>query len=301
MGIDLLKKFESVEIKTDKRISERDLLFCETHQQAYDEARMALTDMKERMSAAVKMQREILGTSAEDERVDLPYIGGHDSITVSKIKDQLEGIQSMFIEKIIRYFNHTYNVSVSCDAAQSILLPQKPERDYGSWDSKAETEYHRTLRSLCLHYDDIVDQIVIQLNGRTFAERAFDELREACHKAAWNEYQQSPNYELKKDTLCIPGYACGLKDWGSKPWELRDKTKDILRGIAHFETGSYDYYPCGFSDLLGWGGTSEPITEFSLCNKIRQLRMFKNGRVDMKFADAQTAKQFVEKYLGLVF
>lgn len=46
-------------------------------------------------------------------------------------------------------------------------------------------EYHRNLRALSLHYEDVVDQMFIQLDGLSFVERAFQELRTKCHKAAY--------------------------------------------------------------------------------------------------------------------
>lgn len=36
--MDLLTKFETVEMKADTRISESDRIFCEAHQAAYDSA-----------------------------------------------------------------------------------------------------------------------------------------------------------------------------------------------------------------------------------------------------------------------
>ena len=40
--MNLLTKFENVEMKADTRISESDRIFCEAHQAAYDSARTSL-------------------------------------------------------------------------------------------------------------------------------------------------------------------------------------------------------------------------------------------------------------------
>ena len=76
--------------------------------------------------------------------------------------------------------------------------------------------------------------------------------------------------------------------------------KKILRGLAHYETGTYDIYPYGFSDLLGYGRLNSSECEFSTCEKVKSLKMYKNGRVDVKFATEEMASKFVEDYLGLV-
>lgn len=77
--------------------------------------------------------------------------------------------------------------------------------------------------------------------------------------------------------------------------------KSILRGLACFETGSVSVFPYRFSDLLGYGNILENQIAFSTCDKVKQLRLFKNGRVDLKFSSEQTAADFVDTYLGTVY
>lgn len=77
--------------------------------------------------------------------------------------------------------------------------------------------------------------------------------------------------------------------------------KDILYGVAHFETESYRVLPLGFSDLVGYCDIKEAMVEFPTCEKVKQIKLFKNNRVDLKFATAALAGEFIEKYLGTVF
>ena len=299
MGI--LEKFDDIEIKTDQRISESDLIFCETQQQAYDEARSALAELKERWTVAIKIQREILGASSSDDKAPMTYIGGYERITIADIEEEMEDIHRVFLHKLVDYFNSTYKVSVSRVQIEDALLPQRPVRKYGDWDEAEDAAYHKSLQTLSLQYEDLVDQIHIQLDGRPFTERALDELKQKCHEAAWYIYDQSPKYEVKSDTIRFLNYACTYKDYSYHPcWELSDGTKSILRGVAHFETGSHRFFPRGFPELLSWNGLECSTVEFPTCEKIKQLRMFKNGRVDLKFTSAQMAGQFAEGYLGLV-
>lgn len=73
--------------------------------------------------------------------------------------------------------------------------------------------------------------------------------------------------------------------------------KDVLAGVAHFETNTFACKPAGFSELLGYSDVSTPVFQFPDCQKLIQLRMFKNGRVDLKFKTASIAKEFAETYL----
>lgn len=71
-------------------------------------------------------------------------------------------------------------------------------------------------------------------------------------------------------------------------------------GVAHFETDRFGTYPAGFSDLLGYSRTPYREHEFSTCKKVKRLKMFKSGRVDIYFTSEDLAEEFVNKYLGTV-
>lgn len=75
--------------------------------------------------------------------------------------------------------------------------------------------------------------------------------------------------------------------------------KDIIRGLSHFETGGFDYTPASLSRLLIRELDSGQC-EFSDCEKVQSLKMFKNGRVDLKFSSETYALQFVEEYLKTI-
>lgn len=296
----LLEKFEAVKLKADDRISEYDRLFCEAYQKAYDKAREVLSELKYHWEDIEKTQDDALSELGGDRYRNL-FIHDPLEISASKIEGQLEENHEKLIGKIVSYFCSTYHVSVSELQVKEVLLPAKPSSSGWNRDEEEWRQYHATLQSMALRYELVVDQVLIQLDGRSFVERAVDELKEKCHRAAWNFYQKKPDYELKKDTLRLTSNACKYESWvGRDRWCLHDGAKEILHGIAHFETGGFAFFPLGFSELLGYGNLEEPLHEFTTCDKIKQIRMFKNGRVDFKFSSELFAKQFTENYLGLV-
>ena len=71
-------------------------------------------------------------------------------------------------------------------------------------------------------------------------------------------------------------------------------------GLAYFETEALGYYPAGIANLLDWSYKEEPVISFSTYTKLQSLRMFKNGRVDIKFKSKDYASRFVSEFLGLV-
>ena len=288
----LLDKLEQVEITADSRLPEDDLMFCETQQQAYDESCRALREIRQQWKKAIQAQRDLLGIGQDGS---LPYFGSNYRFGITDLNRELEKFHSRFISELTQHFNEKYSVTISTDAIKEHLIPAEP--DPYRCDMDTSKEYHRNLRALALHYEDVVDQMFIQLDGLSFVERAFQELRTKCHKAA---YWSNSNavYDRKVDTLRFGGYFCSCDErWGHEEWRLAERMQDIFTAVAHYETNTFGRFPAGFSELLGYSDVSTSQFQFPTCQKLVQLRMFKNGRVDLKFKTASIAKEFAETYL----
>lgn len=286
--MNLLEKLDAVEIETDSRISEADRVFCQNRQNAYDDARQILLDLRQQWKRIVSEQEQEYG---KDHYVNLPHF------SALVIQERIEELHGQFIATIVEHFNSLYHVSVSTEEIRKVLLPKEPRQRGWDVEKTAIAAYRKEMRNLALCYEAVVDQVFIQLGGRTFVERALDEIKEKCHRAAWNQYRKTPEFEIKGDTIRFTGYACKFSDWITPEWELKDGMKDILIGIAYFETGTFGLYPMGFSDLMSWVRVKCPEIDFD-CKKIKRLKMFKNNRVDVKFAGKALANQFAEEYLG---
>ena len=288
----LLDKLEQVEIKADSRLPEDDLMFCETQQQAYDESCRALREIRQQWKKAIQAQRDLLGIEQDGS---LPYFGSNYRFGITDLNRELEKFHSRFISELTQHFNEKYSVTISTDAIKEHLIPAEP--DPYRCDMDTSKEYHRNLRVLSLHYEDVVDQMFIQLDGLSFVERAFQELRTKCHKAAyWSN--RNAGYDRKGDTLRFGGYFCSCDErWGHEEWRLAERMQDIFTAVAHYETNTFGRFPAGFSELLGYSDVSTSQFQFPTCQKLVHLRMFKNGRVDLKFKTAALAKEFAETYL----
>ena len=297
--MNLLEKFEAVTIEAANRVSPSDQSFCEKHQEAYEAAVQAFQELSFFWRDVKSAQKKLLGGLSESKGYCRRYLVSRDNISLSadKISKHIEYLHHEFISTLVDYFNNTYSVTVSCGAVEESLLPGAPDR----YDEKAQRAYHAQMQALIVRYEDVVDQIILRLDGRTFEEQAFHELAQKCHDAAWNTYQKKANYERRKNVIRFTGYGCRFQTWvGHGEWELQDCMKSILTGAAHFETGSYHTLPMGFSELLGWSGVKDSTHAFPTCEKVLQLRMFKSGRVDLKFSSDVCAEEFVNRYLGTV-
>lgn len=74
----------------------------------------------------------------------------------------------------------------------------------------------------------------LQLDGLSFVERAFQELRTKCHKAAyWSN--SNAGYDRKGDTLRFGGYFCSCDErWGHEEWRLAERMQDIFTAVISF-------------------------------------------------------------------
>ncbi len=292
-----LDKLNAVQIEADNRISETDRQFCEAHQAAYMDAKASLNELEYMWTDIVSRQSKLFEPAAAvwnnvQKYTYLPHFSEQD------IRDQLEKLNDLFSSNLVRYFNSRYKVSLDADSIIDMLLPHKPKKDYFSPNTEAVTEYHQKLRTMTVDYKEVLEQIFVQLGGRTFLERALDEIKEGCHKAAWHTYSGKAEYELKNDTVRFT-YGCRF-DTIFEKWSLNDSMKEILRGLAYFETEALGYYPAGIANLLDWSYKEEPVISFSTYTKLQSLRMFKNGRVDIKFKSKDYASRFVSEFLGRV-
>lgn len=298
-----LEKFETVTVMADNRITEADRAFCEAHQEAYESARRAIQELRCIWADIEATQKELRSDADAMLPGSFSYVTEYEALSISdtKIKDQLLLLPCRFISNLTRYFNRTYHISISVDQIQRALLPEKPEsRRFREGDEEA-AEYEAALLTVKLSYSTILEQILAQMDGRSFEEQAFHELRKKCHEAAWWN-SGGPKFERRKDTITFSDYACSFVDsYRAEHWELRDFIKTILQGIAHYETGDFSILPMGFSELLGYRITHGPVLDFPTCTKLKQIKLFKKGRIDLKFSSEQAAVDFITTYLGAVY
>ena len=289
--MDLLEKFDAVVIETDSRISELDKEYCDAHQKAYDDARTMLAELKIIWETMLTSQKEKLEGTSDSATL---YLTGSDklSINLTAIQQQISSTHATFINKIVRHFNGIYHVTISEDAIEADLLPEKPERSWRRYNEEEWEKYEQALDALDLKYQDIVDKIFDQMDGRGLWEQAVHELKGACHDGSWNSYNEKPRFERKKTVIQFSSSADSSGD-------LVHSMKNVIRGLAHYETGVIGIIPSDFVPLFDYH--QHESYEFSNCKKAQKIRIFRNGRVDIRFVSEEAAQTFINEYLGTVY
>ncbi len=323
----LLNKFSHVEIKADARISEADRAVCLREQEAFDKSGPTLEQLADLFDEMVAEQRGIL--AADGKEFVNPYMhtdgfrfGSDDA------RRAMEARNEKFIDRVVNYFARTYSVELNAHEIKKHLIPEKPRDDfmnvcrYRSWNDMTEeeqtdfdkkcAEYKKLveqhtylIRHLPLRYEQIVDEIITQLGGFSFQERAMNELLARCWKAGhrrdWRTDKTVEEFEVKNDTLKLLGskYWCRCRDdsWRNYPeWSASNGLKHVLEAIAHFQCGRMNEGHLWFPELFKYN-TRENVFPINNMEKVKNIKLFKNGRVDIKFSSAAYAQEFVENYL----
>ena len=299
--IDLYAKFSAVEVLSADRISETDKLFCEKNQAAYEAAVTSYQELVFFWRDMVNAQHEQLGERGGNS-LYFDYLSMKEGAYISEetVKKHIESLHKLYIKHVAGYFEKSYHVSLDIYAIYDALMPEKPDSDASEED---EAAYHKRLQTLILRYQDMLDNIFEQMDGRSFSEQALFELKTECHDAAWNDSTHEARFELKKDTIRFMREFSDYtypRSYSSLPdWSLKEKMKSVMRGVGHYETGRYEQFPEDIEDLLT-GRAKWDVVEFSDCSKVKQLKRFKNGNAYLKFVSATCAREFIDEYLGSV-
>ena len=318
---DLLEKFKSVELKPDTRITESDRRYCIAQQEAYEKGRAVLAQLAKLVAEAQAEQVRILKRNGEE--VYTTYLGTTYEVSDDKILQRLDNTHSVFIHNIVSYFRDKYNVTLDEKPILDAFVREKPEsRDEflprprsqmtdeeldayrarrAAYQAECDAVTHAN-RALVIRYEDILERIFAQLGGCSFADVALRELRDACRSAVW--CRDKPQFEIKKSVISFPGYMCNFDTWHAQwhkdddpEFSLPDSMKTILKGLNHFEIGTQDYTHYAIRPLFNYTiyGTDHEIGG----QKVKSVKLFKKGRVDVRFKTEADARAFAEAYLGV--
>lgn len=328
--MELLNKFAAVKIEADRRISDEDKAFCQRQQEAFDKAGVSLQKLADLMAAVVEEQKAIFAEK-EDE------IGGYLASRNNSICN-VEGAYEVMkyrcerlIGNVVHYFVRKYNVELDEGTIRKHLIPTEPKEPdlprvayYRDMTPEELEEYKAALkihnekkeawelsrRTLPLRYEQIVDEIFVQLGGFSFEERAMNEFLQrtwdACHysyeNTRCNIKKGDERFEIKNAILRLPyGCSCDENKWMTHPIPKYKPTEDLvtlLDALAWFQCGRMNEGHLWIPDLGSrWSSTEENVIYTRNMSKVESIKLFKNGRVDIKFRSAAYAQEFAEQCL----
>lgn len=311
----LLDKFATVEIKSDNRISEEDREYCLQQQEAFDKSGPLLAKIAALMTEGLEEQKAIMKTDKDFPAIR--YICGNGfTFDVDRIYGAMIERNSTFISTIVHYFSDKYKVELDASAITKHVLPAPPEKpntngiryerlsdeDLSNLEERTKAyqqekeKYDISLRTLPIRYEQIVDEIFVQLGGFSFQEQAMNEFLERTWNCCHQEWDAKEKFEIKNNTLRLPKYWCTCEDswWLGPQWQSSDDLRTLLDALAWYYCGrmgeGHLWFPELFECLI-----SKNEFEIHNMSKIKSIKLFKNGRVDIKFENAACVQEFVEQ------
>lgn len=262
----LLEKFDSVNITPVSFISEYDKSVCEQLQQKRDDYIKFAQDYIEFVTLY----------GVEHDGAEYRYMKPENMI--KEMQEQIEKVSRRFIGDLSWHFQKTYNVTLDTEDL---------EHKYD----------HNT------SYQQLVDDIVQQLDGMNFTEKALQEIKDKLYHRTKAYWDNDRKITIKNNKISLTNFLYWESSWsGNGKYRLRsgEEAKNLYAAITHFERGTtkvlngfnglYDKW----SDRDTWFNTYE----FEWLNKLQSIRYYKNGKVDIKFASSELAAEFAREYLN---
>lgn len=307
-GTSLAEKLKSVTVSVESLISEKDRRFCEANQAAYEAACHRLRELASLVNEIREEQKNILLPIIDREDRSF-YIGDSyvniRGLACTDLNEEIVEIPSIFIHRIVNYFAGAYRVSLEEGVVQRALLPADPRADRHCTE-EAVSAYREKMVGIALKYQDVVSLIFSQLEGESFEDKAMKELKDLCHSAARRYRNGEKAYEIKKNTISFEG-GCSADSYfssmsGIPEFSIPANMAAVFRAanIFAFGTGLNGDLAYPFNILVSEYRVKGSTFDTACMGqaKVAGVRLFKNGRVDLKFATEALAQDFAKEYLG---
>jgi hypothetical protein len=230
-----------------------------------EEDREFCEGMQQRLDAAVSL---ILKAKQFYQDNEMSNIFLSTKNLIKDLDEKLESKIDSFVNKIVGHFRSTYSVTINTSKFR---------------------KYDHTVT-----YKEIVDDILLQMNGMNFAEKAREEIKNAVRETIYN----SSKVKVQSVKVSIADYLYFEEWFGNYRNNRSDTLAKLLKGIELFESGS-----TVVRDTLARINASSIRDDwfdeftFTFMHKFQSLKCFKNGKVELKFKSHELAMEFARDYL----
>lgn len=328
--MNILSKFENVEIKNSTRITTDDLEFCKSNQKLYlkilDNYKNIYADLLRIIEKEKSQFNEVESENTYNKNgyVYKKYDYHFVSISKDDFTETIIGVHRIFITTIFGYFVEKYGVKLEVKSVEDILGFNKPEKiDNGYWGlrncseeeikkireknmeyEKALDEYKDKVINAVIDFNTIIDNIFIQLDGYSFVDKVKKEIIDECKSACFNEYRKFSYVTLKKDKIAI---ETGFDSYFDRIWQEyeaqtnNDNFKAIMRALTFFDSGENNnsIYDSWYNSFIYYN-RKESDGVYGLHsaygNKIESFKFYKNGKWEIKFISSEDAQKFFDMY-----
>lgn len=282
--INLEGLFDNIEIENNNRLSKED----QEKMNQFDEI---LKDLQKNGQKYIDFYREnkLYNYSSRSENnkeeVKISIWSFEENFVEKVLFKEIENL----INNVIYYFKEKYNVK---------LEYKEHSKDYSlsSRITKAEENFKYFMN---IAIDDIVNEIIEEMGGMSFNDKALDESKSAI-LGACRGYNRTLT-DVKGINVNITDflyYDSWGKDWGEYRNTSQEKIIHLFKLISYENTNelsnNYEFITTPLNDY-----NNKFIGEYEINDSIlKSFKTFKNGKIQLKFNSGSQALSFAKKYLG---
>lgn len=257
--LDILSQFDNITIENINRIDEEDKNFCEMFNKIYSDT---MECYKATLDSLIMLYNNQLPLVKDIYDLSVSYYGS--DFSISDVKDSILKLKEKFIHKICYYLSKKYNITIDSDKIYNKY--KDLEIEYSKRENSDRTLKPNQIEYSYLNYNMILDEIILQLNGFSFLEKAIDEIKQKARMPLnYYSYRDYWNYEVKGKTI-----------------KFRTNINDIKPALYYYDSNETKIIDC-----------------YSF-NKVDDYKSYDNGNTDIKFLNASYALEFAKKYLGYI-
>lgn len=285
---DLLSAIYKVEIRNEDKISEQDRIYCQSQQDELyksldqidlwyktftEEAQQYKESHRIRYKDNGKVEFRDSYRPYEEQLLDYKGMEFRPFKNINELVDSNYHANEAFANRIVRYFNKTYNVSVPMPELNKETLAMG-------------------FRPL---YQSYVDSVIEHLGGRSFRDTAEEELLKRFLELVTPNRWSKVKPELKGDKISFPniltfeGFYQENYNQNKIHYSYRSHIETFCEGIAF---GADDTVNGSSRIIHGFNDDNVDVSDWYdlTTTNAEHMKFFKNGRIDVRFKDRETAQ-----------
>ncbi|WP_299831361.1 hypothetical protein [uncultured Metabacillus sp.] len=192
------------------------------------------------------------------------------------LEDRIKQLTKSFVHGIVGYFNKKYNISID-----SYELVKKYDCNVTS--------------------DDLISEVIESLDGYNFQEKATQEIKENISNVISNK-----DIKLNNNKISINSFfycdSFDIKYFNAYRihYNYRENFTMLFKALSHYMTGETDILNelNELHNSIVNNRDQDIMTTHDInLHQLKNIKLFKNGRLDIQFTNKNDAKNFMTEYL----
>ena len=195
---------------------------------------------------------------------------------INSITETRNNKKCNFINDIVHYFRQTYKVTLTSESIN---------KKYG----------------IEVTYNNIIDEIINQLDGYSFTDKAEKEVKDEFKETIKHNKIKISSCKISFDSFFYANcYNYGSGNKYEVAYSYDEKFKKLFKSLAHYLNIDSESFSKLHRTLTSEYNDLVFKTHDIDTNKIKSLKLYKNGKIDIEFSSAEYARQFAKEYCGYI-